>query len=96
MKWMMQLGGNWTWHDGRPDLIKLSDRMDPGNATADNFDISPFYKKGGKMIHYHGWSDDSIETGSSTYFYDQVAQTLQPRGINLDDFYRFFLIPGMG
>ncbi|PWY68614.1 tannase and feruloyl esterase [Aspergillus heteromorphus CBS 117.55] len=96
VKWMLQLGGNWTWEDWNADLIKLSDELNPGNATADNYDLSPFYNKGGKLIHYHGWSDWSIATGSSIYFYDQVTAALQPKGIDLDDFYRFFLVPGMG
>ena len=93
----MQLGPDWTWHDWNPELIALSDRLDPWNATADEFDLSsPFYKKGRKLNHYHGWSDWSIATGSSVYFYEQVVKAMQPGGVDLGDFYRFFLIPGMG
>ena len=32
---------------------------------------------------------------SSIYFYNHVLRTLKPKGIDLDDFYRFFLVPGM-
>ncbi|KAF9884990.1 hypothetical protein FE257_000813 [Aspergillus nanangensis] len=96
VKWMLQLGGDWTWQDWDPELIRLSEKLNPGNATADDYDLSPFRQKGGKVIHYHGWSDWSIAVGSSVYFYDQVAQNMQPKGVDLDDFYRFFLIPGMG
>jgi feruloyl esterase len=96
VKYMLGLGKNWKWQDFNPSIIKLSEQINPGNATADNFDMSPFYKKGGKILHYHGFSDGSIVPGSSIYFYNQVMRTLKPKGINLDDFYRFFLIPGMG
>lgn len=95
IQYMLQIGGQWTTEDWSDDLISLSDRLNPGNATADDFDISPFYNRGGKLIHYHGLADPSIPTGSSFYFYDQVNSTLGPQGINLDDFYRYFPVPGM-
>ncbi|PWY69991.1 hypothetical protein BO83DRAFT_390098 [Aspergillus eucalypticola CBS 122712] len=73
----------------------MSDAMNPGNATADNFDFSPFYNRGSKLIHYYGLADPSIPTGRNVYFYKQVQRTLQSKGIDLDDFYKFYLIPGM-
>ncbi|KAL4951396.1 feruloyl esterase B precursor [Aspergillus filifer] len=96
IQYMMQLGSSWTWEDwNEEELIALSDKLNPGNATANDFDLSPFYNKGGKLLHYHGFTDPSIATGSSIYFYEHVAQTLAPKGITLDDWYRFFLVPGM-
>ncbi|KAM3076814.1 hypothetical protein ACMFMG_003718 [Clarireedia jacksonii] len=44
---MLGLGSNWTYHDRNPDVIALSDKINSGNATADNFDLSRFYSKGG-------------------------------------------------
>ncbi|KAI0794058.1 feruloyl esterase-like protein B precursor [Fomes fomentarius] len=76
-------------------IVQLADRLDPGNATADAFDMSAFKQRGGKLLHYHGWADALIPTGSSLYFYNHVAQALLPKGITLDDWYRFFLVPGM-
>ncbi|KAL4986538.1 tannase and feruloyl esterase [Aspergillus falconensis] len=75
--------------------IELSDLLDPGNATANKFDIRPFYNCGGKLLHYHGFADGEIPTSSSVYYYKQTQKALTPFGIDLDDFYRFFLIPGM-
>lgn len=95
VKYMLGLGPDWRWQDFNPSIIALSDRVNPGNATANDFDLSPFYKKGGKLLHYHGFSDGSIATGSSVYFYNHVLRTLKPKGIDVDDFYRFFLVPGM-
>ncbi|KAJ5640917.1 tannase and feruloyl esterase [Penicillium herquei] len=96
IQYMLQIGGDWTWEDwNSQELIALSDRLNPGNATADNFDIEPFYQKGGKLIHYHGYSDPSIATGASFYFFNHVAQALKPKGVPISDFYRFFPIPGM-
>ncbi|KAI1372780.1 tannase and feruloyl esterase [Hypoxylon crocopeplum] len=75
--------------------VQFADSINPGGATADNFDLQPFMKRGGKILKYHGDADALIPTGSSIHFYKQVAQTLKPKGVSLDDFYRFFLIPGM-
>lgn len=41
-------------------------------------------------------ADGYIPTGSSEYLYKQVVKTLKPKGIELDSWYRFFLVPGMG
>ncbi|KAJ5108254.1 tannase and feruloyl esterase [Penicillium angulare] len=86
---------DWPAQDLDFETILLSEYLDPGNATADNFDIRPFYRRGGKLIHYHGYADGEIPTGSSIYYRKQTENTLVPHGIDLDDFYRFFLIPGM-
>ena len=75
--------------------MQLADKLDPGNATAGNFDLSPFQQRGGKLLQYHGLADALIATGSSRYFYNHVLRTLVPKGIELDSWYRFFLVPGM-
>lgn len=75
--------------------VTFANTINPGDAAADNFDLSPFRERGGKILKYHGDADSLIPTGSSIYFYKQVLQTLVPKGVEVDDFYRFFLIPGM-
>ncbi|PYH72155.1 tannase and feruloyl esterase [Aspergillus vadensis CBS 113365] len=42
-----------------------------------------------------GLADPSIPTGGSVYFYKQIQRTLRSKGIDLDDFYKFYLIPEM-
>ncbi|TGO33696.1 hypothetical protein BHYA_0231g00080 [Botrytis hyacinthi] len=41
-------------------------------------------------------SPSPLGTTYVIYFYNQVAKALKPRGIKLDDFYKFYLVPGMG
>ena len=86
---------NWNPYDFNYSIVELADQIQPGNATAYDFDLSPFYKRGGKLLQYHGLSDALIATGSSEYFYKSVLKTLVPKGIELDSWYRFFLVPGM-
>jgi len=88
-------GPNWPWQDFDYSYVVQADAVNPGNATADDFDMSPFQAKGGKLIMYHGLADGLIATGSSPYFYNHVVRTMAPMGIDTDSWYRFFLVPGM-
>ncbi|KAF5868762.1 putative feruloyl esterase b precursor protein [Botrytis fragariae] len=95
--YMLSLGPDWTWEDWNPAIILLLDLINPGHATANNFNLAPFHKIScGKLLHYHGLLDAFIATGSSIRFYDQVAKALKPQCIKLDGFYKFYLVPGMG
>ena len=94
-QYMLGLGSDWNFYDFDYSIVQLADRTDPGNCNADDYDLSPFQKKGGKLITYHGYSDALIPTGSSIYFYKEVLKTLHSKGIDLDPFYRHFLVPGM-
>lgn len=95
VRYFLGLGEGWKQEQFDYRIVQLADKLDPGNATADDYDISPFQKKGGKLLTYHGMADGYIPTDSSLYYYNQVTSALAPRGIDLDDFYRFFYVPGM-
>ena len=86
----------WPWQSYDFSTVQLLDALDPGNATADSFDLSAFRNRGGKIIMYHGAADNLIPTGSSVYYYQQVVQTMTgAAGVDVDDFFKFYLIPGM-
>lgn len=86
---------DYNWANFDYSTVQLADTINPGQANADDFDLTPFARRGGKLIHYHGLSDGLIPTGSSMYFYKQVLSTLLPKGASVSDFYRFYLVPGM-
>lgn len=88
------LGPDWSFYDFNEDIQRLADRIQPGKASV-GYDLSAFHAKGGKILSYHGMSDGLIPTGSLPYYYNQVDQTLKPKGVDLNDFFRFFLVPGM-
>lgn len=65
-------------------------------------DLSAVRDSGGKILHYHGESDNSIPAGSSVIYHDAVRAAMYPDlGVEdgyaqLNDFYRFYLVPGAG
>ncbi|KAJ5679803.1 tannase subunit [Penicillium macrosclerotiorum] len=63
-------------------------------------DLSPFEAAGGKIISYHGESDNSIPPASSVRFHESVRATMYSNLTfskstqALNDWYRLFLVPG--
>lgn len=95
LHYFLDLGADWDYNQYDYSLVQLADRTDPGNATADDYDIGPFQKKGGKLMTYHGLADGNIPAHSSQYFYKSVAKALASQSIELDSFYRHFEVPGL-
>jgi feruloyl esterase len=48
------------------------------NAT--DPDLRPFRANGGKLIHYHGWSDPDIPPANSINYYESVVAALSSDG----------------
>jgi feruloyl esterase len=81
------------------DLRRLDLSRDVGATDAklasilnpENPDLGAFAKRGGKLIHYHGWLDPVLPPRDSIAYHDRVEQRMgDPRA-----FYRLFLAPGM-
>ncbi|KAF7289851.1 Carboxylic ester hydrolase [Mycena indigotica] len=72
--------------------LRVIDHIDPGGISTFNGDLSAFRNRGGKFITYHGRMDPIVVSGNSKRFHELVSQTMG----NPDDFFRLFLIPGMG
>ncbi|KAG6908599.1 hypothetical protein DXG01_004002 [Tephrocybe rancida] len=73
--------------------ILLADRINPGDISTFNGDLSEFKASGGKFLTYHGRRDEIIPSGNSKRVYDLISKTLGMP--SLDSFYRLFLVPGM-
>ncbi|KAI0447883.1 feruloyl esterase B precursor [Xylaria telfairii] len=70
-------------------------RIDPGRATANDFDISGFKERGGKIIMYHGYADPLIPAGSSIDYVNRTLEAMNIEESDLSSFIRLFIIPGM-
>ena len=71
--------------------------------NSNNPDLRSFRARGGKLIQYHGWGDAAIPATSSIAYYEKVKDFMSkfPDGRSssaqpLDNFYRLFMVPGMG
>ncbi len=65
-----------------------------GDINTDDPDLSAFKARGGKLIHLQATNDELVPyQGSVNYFERVLAKMGGPAGV--DDFYKFYLIPGM-
>ena len=66
-----------------------------GTLAAVDPNLTAFAQRGGKLITYHGWSDNSIAPQASVNFYARaLAATNAPaRG---SSWLRLYMVPGMG
>jgi feruloyl esterase len=66
-----------------------------GNINTNNPDLTAFRKRGGKMLTWHGIADEVIPVQGSIHYYDNAARRIG--GVDrLRDFYRLYLVPGLG
>lgn len=86
----------WDWRSNFSYTTFVdADRLDPGDVNALQYDLSAFHARGGKVITYHGYADGLIPPGASRLLYDNTYTEMAGRGVELDDFYRLFFVPGM-
>jgi len=84
---------NWDWHTMNPDTdTARADKIDNGLIDAIDPNLEPFFSHKGKLIMYHGWSDQLIAPGNSVNYYGSVAKKM---GSKSGDEIRLFMVPGM-
>ncbi|KAH9222274.1 Tannase/feruloyl esterase [Leptodontidium sp. 2 PMI_412] len=90
--------GNPNWDSATMTLadIAYADKKNPSNIKTWKSDLSPFQAAGGKILHYHGMQDPIITSDNSARYYDLVSKTMRKSPAQLDQFYRYFRIGGMG
>jgi feruloyl esterase len=74
------------------DVAKAMQR-DAGILSAVNPDLRPFFARGGKLITYHGWTDQQVMPENSINYYKSVAAAVG--ATKVDASYRLFMVPGM-
>lgn len=96
------IGESFFRHLVRPDTgLRAADLTDADVAQArrrwsadldaTNADLRPFLRRGGKLLHYHGWTDAAIPPGMSLDYFAAVQRRAGPTPQS----YRLFLVPGM-
>lgn len=87
------LGPDWSYKsfnfDSDPPRLKAIASI----IDATNPDLSLFWRRHGKVIHYHGWADALVNPQASINYYDAVVRKMG--GEQTREFYRLYLVPGM-
>lgn len=83
----------WDWRNLDEETIHIANEVNPGQMDVRQRDFSPFKDRGGKLIMYHGWSDQAIPARSSLLFRDRISQTMGPDAV--EEFYRLYMMPGV-
>jgi feruloyl esterase len=99
LRYVLFEDAKWDYHSFRWDRVQgIDSDVDFADAKLGpifnnmNPDLRAFQDNGGKMIHYHGWSDPDISPLNSINYYESVAKFM---GAKTGDFYRLFMVPGM-
>jgi hypothetical protein len=80
---------------GLSEQKMISGRSLASVANAVDPDLSQLRKRGAKILMYQGWGDEALTPLEGISYYEKVAFKLG--GIEATrDFYRLFMVPGMG
>ena len=92
-KYVLNQDANWDWKKFDLDRdVAAVDEKAGSTLNAINPDLTAFQKHGGKLLMYHGWSDQLISAENSISYYQSV---LTKMGANQSNWYRLFMMPGM-
>jgi Tannase and feruloyl esterase len=86
---------NWDYKTFNFDTdMALGDKIENGNENATNPNLKAFFGHGGKLLQYHGWSDQLISPRNSINYYENVLATMGGAS-RVNQSYRLFMVPGM-
>ena len=96
VKYLVLQQPNWDWRTGELDNYEAVARARGIYELVDalNPDLHRVAGAGKKIIQYHGWADALVTPFVSVDYYERVNATLGEKATH--DFYRLFMIPGMG
>jgi len=87
---------DWDWRtfDLERD-VAAADAQGQGTLSSIDPDLSAFARHGGKLLMYHGWSDQDIAPRASINFYTRTLEATHGVPSNAA-WVRLFMVPGMG
>ncbi len=90
-KYIVFRNPDWDWRTFDLDRdLAVSEKNAAGLLTAVSEDLRAFTRHGGKLLLYHGWSDQQIPPLASVNFYRNVTPKSAKGSV------RLFMVPGMG
>ncbi|OTA98716.1 hypothetical protein M426DRAFT_325749 [Hypoxylon sp. CI-4A] len=77
-------------------ILELASQLDPGNATANDYNLTTFRNRGGKMLLYHGAADGLVPATAASLYYDRAVNATSGGNVTeTREFFRRLEIPGM-
>lgn len=94
-KYVFSRNPNWDWRTfDLETAVALADGIDYRMLNATNPDLTTFKQRRGKLLLYHGWSDQNFSAQPTINYYESVRDTVGAGQIG--EWLRLFLAPGMG
>jgi tannase/feruloyl esterase len=95
LRFIVMKDPNWDYRTldvGRQ--LELARKADNGVLAATSTELTPFVSRGGKLLIYHGWSDQNIPPRESVTYYNHLVETMGHQKV--DQGVRLYMVPGMG
>ncbi|KAK4191909.1 tannase and feruloyl esterase [Podospora australis] len=86
--WLYGNDPTYTLSRYNDSAVNDSETRNPGQATADDFDLTGYR---GKVILYHGLADGVVQPTSSGQYYNATRDAMG----NIDSFFKLFYVPGL-
>ena len=84
----------WDYHTIRvPDDVERAVRADGGLLYGGDPNLTPFFRRGGKLLMYHGWADPLVTPDASLIMFKRINEAVGPAAANS---LALFMVPGMG